>query len=135
MEAIASALQEYAVDEAQKSGAFKLSMKPYYRLVLLGIAKKTKFKVASLARQQKGTMINKITREIRKVDDFTPAGKICLVRLQQQIDLRLLAPIPSQCLATLFDPGTQRYVEKCLAAYFIERQWSSSKLSTGRCSR
>ena len=51
MEAIASALQEYAVDEAQKSGAFKLSLKPSYDVALLGIANKTKFKVVSLARQ------------------------------------------------------------------------------------
>ena len=53
MEAITLALGEYAVDEAQKSEAFKLSLKPYYCLALLSIAKKTKFKVASLARQQK----------------------------------------------------------------------------------
>ena len=44
-----------------------------------------------------------------KVENFTDAGKKCLLRLQKQIALRLPPPCPMDCLPVLLDPATKAF--------------------------
>ena len=75
MEAICTVLAAYAVNEAQKSGVFISSLKPYYRLRLLSVSNKTKFKVMDLSRQDPGTLLHQIPRKTKKVEQFTEGGE------------------------------------------------------------
>jgi len=106
MKAVPLAIGEHAVGEAHQSVAFKLSLKPHYHLALLCVANRHAFKVAYLGRQMKGMIQRDVPRKNRKGEDFTPAGKFYLIRIQKQTEKRLSAPKPDQCLATLIDPAT-----------------------------
>jgi len=114
MEAICSVLSSYAVNEAQKSGTFLSSLKPFYRLALLAVANKKKFKIMDLSRQESDTKLSQIPRYTKRVDNFTDGGKKCLLRLQEQINFRLPATTPSQSLATLLDPATKIFARTLL---------------------
>ena len=55
MEAICSALEGNAVNEAQSSGAFISYLRPYFRLALLAVTKKKRFKVMDMNRHPRDT--------------------------------------------------------------------------------
>ena len=53
---------------------------------------------------------------ILQVSEFTDIGKKCLKRLQLQIELRLPAPNPNDCLSVLIDPATKNFANLLLGA-------------------
>ena len=53
---------------------------------------------------------------ILQVSEFTDIGKKCLKRLQLQIELRLPAPNPNDCLSVLIDPATKNFGNWLLGA-------------------
>ena len=64
MEAISSALAGYAVNEAQASGGFISSLRPYFRLALLAITNKKRFKVISTKRHGADTKLHQVERKV-----------------------------------------------------------------------
>ena len=71
MEVMCSTLAAYAVNESQKSGAFIASLRPYYRLALIAVTNKKKFKVLDMGCQPKNKDLHKISRKSKCVADFT----------------------------------------------------------------
>ena len=64
-----------------------------------------------LGRQPATTTQYNWPRISRQVEDFTPVGKHCIRRLQEQVRLRLPAPSASQCLSVLLDPATKQFAK------------------------
>ena len=67
-----------------------------------------------LGRQPATTTQHNWPRISRQVEDFTPVGKHCIRRLQEQVRLRLPAPSASQCLSVLLDPATKQFAQNLL---------------------
>ena len=114
MEAICSALPGYAVNEAQTSAGMLSSLLPYFRRALEHIANREKFKVLDLGRHSSDKLMHTIPRKKKRVVDFTEGGRKCLLRLKEQIKLRLPPPTPMQSLATLLDPATKKFAQTLL---------------------
>ena len=75
MEAIASTLANYAVNEAQVSGRILSSLKPYYRMALVSVSEKKKFEVLSVKITPRDWTLHDIPWTLRRVDAFTDAGR------------------------------------------------------------
>lgn len=114
-EAVLSVAAEYATGESQ-SNSSKNSLLPWYRKVLSKSAYEDEYEVLVLSRQHQRTSIKRWPRETRQVSEFTGIGKKCLKRLQLQIELRLPAPNPNDCLSVLIDPATKNFVNWLLGA-------------------
>ena len=114
MEAICSALAGYAVNEAQSLGAFISSLRPYFRLEILVVANKKRFKVMDMNRHPQDTKLHQIKKVIKRVEEFTEGGKGCFARLKEQIEIRLPAATASKSLATLLDTATKMFANKLL---------------------
>ena len=89
MEAICLDLAGYAVNEAQSSGAFISSLRPYFCLAILDATKKKRFKVMDMNRHPWDTKLHHIKKVIKRVEEFTEGGKRCFARLKEQIEIRL----------------------------------------------
>mmetsp|Transcript_32277 Transcript_32277/g.67858 ORF Transcript_32277/g.67858 Transcript_32277/m.67858 type:complete len:853 (-) Transcript_32277:67-2625(-) len=111
MEAVTQILFSYSVNDSQQSNAFNNSLLPWYRKLLKKALYQDSYRVMKLGKQAPTTKLRNWPREIRKVIDFTPSGKQCLNRLQEQLKMRLPAPKPNQCLSVLLDPATKAFAE------------------------
>lgn len=114
MEAVTKLLFAYAVMDSQQSNAFNSSLLPWYRKAMIAATTKDTYEVMVLTRQPPATRLNNWPRTPRKVIDFTPAGKQCLHRLQEQVKLRLPPPSAAQCLSVLLDPATKKFATALL---------------------
>lgn len=111
MEAVCESLSKYAMCEAQTASKHDSHLILLYRMLLRDSLYKDEYRVIDLGRPGPTQTMKGFPRKERKVEEFTDTAKKCIERLKSQMNKRLSAPTPQNCVSALLDPTTLHYAK------------------------